>query len=173
MVDLPNGAGIYRRKRDGRRMLYGLALAAGTLLGANAGAYAAETPAQHCRRVGADDALRPIPALLVPAAKRLFGLDAPDSVVQRSTVFRCLDGAVLICTSGANLPCGKANEDRHLASAGRYCRENPDASSIPMFVTGHDTIYAWRCRGAEADAGEPAEPLDPRGFMARLWKPAG
>lgn len=149
-----------------------LLLAAGMLLAP--AAHAAESPARYCERVGADDTLRPIPASLVPAAKRLFSLEAmPDAVVRRTTVFRCVQGAVLICTSGANLPCGKANTNRALASAGRYCRENPDASGVPMYVTGHDTIYAWRCRGTEAVAGEPVETLDPRGFMARLWKPAG
>lgn len=132
-------------------------------------AHAAEPPAQYCRRVGTDDALRPIPASLVPAAKRLFDLEAPEGAVRRMTVFRCMEGAVLICTTGANLPCGKANTGRTLASAGRYCRETPDAPFIPMVVTGHDTIYTWRCRGTEAVAGEPAEPVDLRGFVARLW----
>lgn len=149
----------------------GLALAAGLLL-LSAGAQAAESPAQYCRRVGGDDALRPLPASLVPAAKRVFGLDMPDDAVRRGTVFRCMEGAVLICTTGANLPCGKANTSRRLPAAERYCRENPDASVIPMFVTGHDTIYAWRCQGAQAVAGEPAEALDARGFVAGLWKRA-
>ena len=145
-------------------------LAAGLLLAP--AAQAAETPAQHCRRVGTDDATRPIPASLVPAAKRLFGLEAPDDAVRRTTVFRCMGGAVLICTVGANLNCGKANTDRALASARRYCREHGDAPFIPAFVTGHDTAYRWQCRGGEAVAGEPAEALDARGFVARLWKPA-
>lgn len=133
-------------------------------------ARAAETPFQRCRRTGTDDTLRPIPALLTPAAKRLFGLEAPDDVVRRTTVFRCMDGAVLVCNAGANLPCGKANAGRRLASAGRYCREHPDAPDIPAYVTGHDTIYTWRCQGASAVAGERTETLDGRGFMARLWK---
>lgn len=133
-------------------------------------AHAAETPFQRCMRAGTDDTLRPIPALLTPAAKRLFGLEAPDQVVRRTTVFRCMDGTVLLCNAGANLPCGKANVGRRLASAGRYCREHPDASDIPAYVTGHDTIYTWRCQGANAVTGEPTETLDGRGFMARLWK---
>ena len=133
--------------------------------------HAAEPPADYCRRVGVDDMPRPIPAALVPAAQRLFGLQAPDDVVRRMTVFRCMGGKVLICATGANLACGKANTDRHLVSAGQYCREHPDAPSIPMFVTGHDTIYAWRCRGTAALASEPVDALDARGFMARLWKP--
>ena len=147
-----------------------LALAAGLLLAP--AAHAAETVAQLCRRVDTDDTPRPIPALLVPAAARLFGLDMPDDAVRRATVFRCMEGAVLICATGANLPCGKANTSRTLDSAARFCRNNPDAPFVPAFVTGHDTIYRWQCRGTEAVAGEPAEALDARGFMARLWKPA-
>lgn len=147
-----------------------LVLAAGVLLAPVA--HADETPQAHCRRVGVDDTLRPIPESLVPVAKRLFGLDAPDSVVQRMTVYRCMGAAVLVCTAGANLPCGKANLDRSLASASQYCRDNPDAPFIPMVVTGHDTIYRWRCRGTKQVAGEPVEPVDARGFQARLWKVA-
>ena len=129
-----------------------------------------ETPAQYCRRAGTDDKLRPIPEPLVPAAKRLFGLDAPNGVLRRTTVFRCMDGSVQLCNLGANLPCGKANVSRTLASASRYCREHPGSPGIPAFVTGHDTIYTWRCEGAGAVAGEPVEALDGRGFVARLWK---
>lgn len=144
-------------------------LAAGVLLAP--AAHAGETPARYCRRVGTDDTPRPIPGSLVPATRRLFGLDAPDAVVQRTTVSRCVGGTVLVCTIGADLNCGKANTSRTLAPAGRYCRENPDAPFIPAYVTGHDTVYAWRCRGVEAVAGDPTETLDARGFVARLWRP--
>ena len=133
-------------------------------------AQAAETPGRYCLRAKADDAPRPIPRLLVPAARHVFGLDAPDAILRRTTVFRCVDGAILLCNTGANLPCGRANTSRNIVSAGRYCREHPDSPGIPAYVTGHDTIYTWRCRGAKAIAGEPIEVLDGRGFVARLWK---
>ncbi len=136
-----------------------------------AAGHAAETPAQHCRQVATDDVSRPVPASLVPAAQRALGLEAPGSVVQRTTRFRCAGGTVLVCAVGANLNCGKADTARSLAPAGQYCSEHPDAESIPAYVTGHDTVYRWRCRGVDAVAGEPAEALDARGFVARLWKP--
>ena len=132
-----------------------------------------EHPARYCRHVVVDDTLRPIPASLAPAAARLFGVRAAGSVVRSTTVFRCLGGAVLVCTTGADLPCGKANTGRDLPVAGQYCRENPDASFIPMFVTGHNTIYRWRCEGTEASADGPVERLDARGFIGRFWKPVG
>lgn len=76
--------------------------------------------------------------------------------MRRTIVFRCIDGAVLLGTAGASLNCGKADTNRTLTAARRYCRENPDASSIPAYVTGHDTVYAWRCRRAQASAARPS-----------------
>jgi hypothetical protein len=147
-------------------LILGLALSHGA-----AHAQGRATPAHACASAVTDDTLRPIPASLVAAATRLFGLHAPASVVQGTTVFRCAHGRVLICNIGADLPCGRANTSRALPGAGQYCREHADASFIPMFVTGQDTIYRWRCDGADAVAGEPIEQLDPRGFIARYWKP--
>ncbi len=95
----------------------------------------------------------------------------PDSAVQRTTVFLCEGGAALVCNFGANLPCGKADTERGLPAAGQYCREHPDSPFIPMFVTGHDTVYRWRCRGTAAAAQGPVARLDDRGFIERLWKP--
>ena len=133
----------------------------------------AETPAQACARAGTDDTTRPIPASLVPTAQRLFGITAPAEAVKRLTLYRCLEGKVLLCTLGANLPCGKANRARSLPGASRFCRQSPGADVIPAYATGHDTIYRWRCEGTKAVPGEAVEALDARGFIARLWKPAG
>jgi hypothetical protein len=119
-----------------------------------------------------DDTLRPVPAPLAADAKRLFGLDAPDDIVEQTTVFRCMAGQVMICTTGANLPCGKPDGGRALTSARHYCRENPDAPFIPMVVTGHDTLNSWRCRAGMPEAAGPPERLDARGFIARLWRKA-
>ena len=115
---------------------------------------------------------QPIPASLVPEAVRLFGLEAmPAEEVERSTVFRCDAGRVLICNLGANLPCDKADTSRDLPAADAWCAENPSADFIPMYVTGHDTIYRWRCQGGKAaTTGEPLA-VDQRGFISRLWKP--
>ena len=111
-------------------------------------AQSAEEPRRYCARAGVDDTLRPLPASLVGAATRLFGLRAPASYVQRTTVFRCAGGRVEVCNLGANLPCGKANTSRALPGAIQYCREHPGSDFIPMYVTGHDTIYRWRCADA-------------------------
>lgn len=128
---------------------------------------------QLCPAAGTDDTLRPIPESLVPAATTLFQLEAvPPEQIQRSTYFRCDAGRVLVCNTGANLPCGKANTSPELPSADAWCAEHPASDFIPMYVTGHDTIYRWRCNNVKAaTVGAPAE-VDRRGFIARYWKPA-
>lgn len=50
----------------------------------------------HCARAGVDGRVRPIPAILVPRARRVFGLspDTPSAFVRKSTSFRCMKGKV-------------------------------------------------------------------------------
>jgi len=151
-----------------RRLLLPLALFALALPPRQAAAQ--QDPRAFCARAGTDDATRPIPPSLVDAARRLFELRGGPELVRRTTVFRCAEGAVLLCNTGANLPCGKANTSRDLPGAASWCRDNPRADMIPMFATGHDTIYRWRCRNGRPVAEGPAEEVDARGFLARLWK---
>jgi hypothetical protein len=131
----------------------------------------AESPAQYCTRVANDDTVRPIPASLVATARTLFGLQhMPPAQIRRGTVFRCADQKLLLCNYGANLPCGKANTSTSLPGAADWCRQHPNDDFIPMYVTGHDTIYRWRCANGQAQAGAPTETVDARGFITRFWK---
>lgn len=133
----------------------------------------AQSPNVVCRTAGTDDRLRGIPASLVPAAVRLFHLQAmPAEQVRRSTYFRCFERQVLVCTTGANLPCGKANTHRRLPAADAWCAGHPGSAFIPMYVTGHDTIYAWRCDGPAAAIAKTVFEVDRRGFIRRFWKRA-
>ena len=91
------------------------------------GSASAETPAQVCARLQSDDATRSVPASLVTAINRLFAMKMTDEVAVATTVYRCMDGHVLVCTTGANLPCGKANTGRTSAGAVEWCRGNPNA----------------------------------------------
>ncbi|HUB15231.1 MAG TPA: hypothetical protein VMB34_24995 [Acetobacteraceae bacterium] len=131
----------------------------------------AATPAAFCTRIGTDDTLRPIPESLVPSVNRAFGTALPPRVAIDTTVFRCSGGHVLVCTTGANLPCGPANTSR---TPGRgevaWCRDHPDAAFIPAFATGHDTIFAWRCRDHMPEVDRQVQEVDPRGFIATYWK---
>ncbi len=151
-----------------RLLLAVLALDALALPGA--AAHAAQ-PASVCARIGTDDTLRPIPESLVPAVNALFGTSMPTRMAIDTTVFRCASGRMLVCTTGANLPCGPANTSRMPGSgAVDWCREHPDAAFIPAVATGHDTIYAWRCQGGAPQIVRQTQAVDARGFIARYWK---
>lgn len=156
-----------------RSLVLLLALGVFASVGGAPGQAHAASPEAFCRSAGTDDTLRPIPQSLVPAAVTLFGLSAmPAEQVERGTFFRCYEGRVLVCNVGANLPCGKANTSRDLAGADTWCKGNPDSDFIPMYVTGHDTIYRWRCAAAKAEITDTVFKVDARGFIAELWKPA-
>lgn len=132
----------------------------------------AQTVQDACARNANDDRLRPIGAALVAPARAVFGLaaSAPDEWVRASTVARCMGGKVWLCNRGANIPCGKANARRANAGASAFCRQNPGADSVPMAATGHDTLYAYMCRGAVARVAKQVSAVDARGFVADAWK---
>jgi len=124
---------------------------------------------QLCQDVGTDDTLRPLPASLGAAVNAVFGMNMPPAQAARTTSYRCVRGRVLVCTTGANLPCGKANVSRKLPGADAYCRANPNADVIP--ATGHDTIFDWRCSGRTATVAKQTAQVDDRGFIKEYWKP--
>jgi hypothetical protein len=39
-----------------------------------------------------------------------------------------------------------------------------------MSATGHDTIYAWSCKGHRAIADKAAMTVDPQGYIADNWR---
>jgi hypothetical protein len=139
-------------------------------LGWTASAHA-ETPAAFCRRVGTDDTTQPIPKALVPAVNATFGMRLSVQEAVATTVFRCVERHVMVCTIGANLPCGKANTSREpSAGMAQYCRGDAEAASIPAAVTGHDTIFEWRCQAGEPRVVRQTLSVDPQGFVAEYWK---
>jgi hypothetical protein len=147
-----------------------VALAAMTPCSALAGA-SAENPRAYCARVGDDDQTRPIPPSLVSQALRLFYLKPVDpEQVEKSTVYRCMHGAVWLCNYGANLSCAKADVSRVSKGAEAYCGGFPGAAVVPMAATGHDTIYSWKCVGKEPRIIS-SEKVDARGFIANQWRP--
>jgi len=114
----------------------------------------------------------PLPADLVPRARQVFQLAMPDDLIRKTTVYRCMNGRTLLCTTGANLSCGKANLSRDLPGAVSWCREHTESDSVPMFATGHDTIYRWRCSNGTPVIAATVEPVDAEGFLSRNWKAA-
>jgi hypothetical protein len=128
--------------------------------------------AATCAAGQTDDTLSPLPAALVPQAVAAFGLHGmPAAQVEKSTVIRCLDGKILACNYGANLPCGKANTSRAMPAATAWCHDNPAADFIPAYITGHDSIFNWHCVGGAPAATGPPAALDARGFLAAYWRP--
>ena len=140
-----------------------------------AGMVRAETAREYCARVGNDDTLQALPRALVPQAVRLFGLQRmPEQQVLRGTVIRCMDHAVWACNHGANLPCGKANTRDTLPVEGAgWCRKFPNANFVPAYISGHDSVYRWRCRDGKPVASGPLARTDARGFLTRYWKRVG
>jgi hypothetical protein len=134
-------------------------------LAAHAGS---DSPVQYCRRVVNDDALRHPPGSLIPAIRRLFG--AKEGYERETSYYRCADGGVLLCNVGVNLPCGKANKSATIPAATAWCRHNPNSDFIPLAVTGHDTIYQWRCANGVAKRGKQIGEIDARGFFADHWR---
>ncbi len=132
----------------------------------------AEPPAAYCKRVGTDDTTHPIPETLVPAVNTAFATRMPARMAVGTTLFRCAGHRVMVCTIGANLPCGKADTSR-VANPGvsQWCRDNPDSPFVPAAATGHDTIYAWRCHAGAPQIARQSLHVDPRGFVAEFWKP--
>lgn len=147
-----------------------IALDAATSSSAIAGP-SAENPRAYCARVGDDDQPKPIPPGLVSQALRLFYLKPVDpKQVEKSTVYRCMGGAVWLCNYGANLSCAKAGVSRVSKGAEAYCGEFPGSAVVPMAATGHDTIYSWKCVGKEPRI-TASEKVDERGFIADQWRP--
>jgi hypothetical protein len=149
-----------------------LAAIAGAMTILAGGAAHAQDVPSLCARVTNDDRVRPIPITLIPAARQLFSFSAsaPDPYVQKSTSFRCMEGKVWLCNTGANLVCGKADSSRTSAGAVDFCQHNPGSDTVPMAATGHGTIYAWTCAGDKAVISKQIETLDPRGFITGNWK---
>jgi len=123
-----------------------------------------------CEGKGTTDEVKPIPQSLVPAATVLFG-SSPEE-----TVYRCMNNTVYVCQYCNGWCCDKPDVNernpRVVAAVRAYCRENPGSGPVPKAVTGHATIYSWRCEGSRAEV-DGVEKTDARGFRADMWVPLG
>lgn len=108
----------------------------------------------------------PPPELQAKVAKA-FGV-APDAA--RNSLVRCVGDRLLACSVGANLNCGAADARKILPGATDYCQANPTSDFIPMYATGHATIYNWRCAGGKAVPGKTVVTVDPQGYAAQNWR---
>ncbi len=145
------------------------------------GTAAAETfdnPFDYCASVGTIDVVderytgaRPHDDLLdaLATAEELPDRFSDPAARQVDIPWRCVDGEVLACDPGANLPCGPANDsDEPTPEMVEHCQANPDGI-IPAAVTGHDTIYSWTCDGETPTVDEQVFTVDDQGFVAEMW----
>ena len=138
-------------------------------------------PWTYCKAVGTIDA--PDARYIGPANPEAVALslfrsqvspDKPmDPRVVKSTTWRCVDGRVLACNFGANIPCrDKANTDKTpTAGMNDFCKANPTSDFIPLAVTGHNSIYAWKCVNGTPTIDKQITEADAQGFLANVWRP--
>jgi hypothetical protein len=131
-------------------------------------------PFAYCARLGTLDTplggASPVPRALLPFLRTALGLSAEAPLTSQSYFWRCMDGAVYVCAVGANLRCDvKADRAERNSGADNYCRENPNATIVPAYATGHNTIYEWSCSAGNAVPGKRTIKLDRRGYRADTW----
>lgn len=167
------------------RLTVRLAVGAAIALGVAAASAAAREPTTwhdpfaYCAAVGNVDAPDKrytgpaLPPIIPRELQKAFGVapTEPREPFERGTSWRCMDGAVYACNVGANLPCDAkpAADPEPTAAMREYCTQNRDAQFIPMYVTGHDTLYDWSCADGSPRRGKQTAALDARGFVASIW----
>ena len=138
---------------------------------------ASASPQQVCSRVVNDDTIRPYTRSLksgfLNAYRRAFpdAKEAPDEAELKTASYRCMDGHLMACFVGANLPCAKIDTSKRNRGATGYCRRHRNEDIVPMSATGHDALYTFSCVNGEARVKEQTWTLDHRGFASEIWKP--
>jgi hypothetical protein len=132
-------------------------------------------PFGYCAGIGSIDkpagGASPVPAALKPYLRRTLGLPTDSPFMPHGYYWRCMDGAVYVCVVGANIPCDvKADRARHNPGAENFCRDNPQATYVPAYATGHDTIFEWGCLAGSATRGKQIVTLDHRGYRSDIWR---
>ena len=138
-----------------------------------------DNPYAYCKAMGTIDSPGKeytgpaTPESIAKALKKEWGSpdSAPLDAFIRGTYWRCMDGKVYACNVGANLPCDeKADVSKEPTQAMKdYCNESPGSDFIPMYVTGHSTIYDWKCDGKTPVAGKQFAEVDKQGYQKGIW----
>ncbi len=139
-------------------------------------------PFLYCASVGTVDTPdaryvgTPVPDAIINGFKQAAGLQSstePLDAFRKTTIWRCMGGKVVVCNFGANLPCdSKANIDKTPSpELSDFCKANPDSDIIPMSVTGHDTVYNWRCTNGSPEILSQIDQADAQGYLQRIWYP--
>ncbi|HZQ07747.1 MAG TPA: ABC transporter substrate-binding protein [Anaerolineae bacterium] len=135
-------------------------------------------PFAYCSAVGnADTPSAPYVGDKVPKAvvdglrQAMGGVGTPDDVFLQGTFWRCMGGKVYACNVGANIPCdSKADTNKTpMQAMNDYCKQNPNTDFIPAVVTGHSTVYEWKCQNGAAQVGKQLLDVDAQGYPAQFW----
>ncbi len=129
-----------------------------------------------CARLDNDESIRDYDSSLrartASAFKKLYpnvkGVPDGDSWATQAQ-YRCMNGKAMVCFVGANLVCVRMNARRENLGADTFCRDNPNAGSVPAYAIGHDSIHAYWCRNGTAEVTGTTRQLDQRGFAKNLW----
>lgn len=159
-----------------------LGIALASALSASPARSAGETftdPFAYCKAVGTIDAPdarytgAKMPEDLAKALRAKFAAPVDSSLESwvNNSFWRCMDGRVYACNTGANLPCQEKADESRTASAGMidYCQTNPVTDHIPAFVTGRATIYLWSCTDGKPVVVRALTKPDARGYIANVW----
>jgi hypothetical protein len=137
-------------------------------------------PFAYCSAVGTIDTPDslytgvPLPDSIIQGFLKAAGLQnngEPMELLQKSTIWRCMNKSVYVCNFGANLPCdSKADTDKNPTQAMQdFCKANQDAVGIPMSVTGHATIYFWGCVKNTPKLLKQIDQVDAAGYITNIW----
>jgi len=111
------------------------------------------------------------PAIIAGLRKALNGTNIPDDILKAGSFWRCMEGKVYACFTGADIPCmAKADTTKTPDVAMlKFCTDSPEAGIIHAYVTGRMTVYSWRCRHGLPETVEQVAWPDSRGFIANHW----
>lgn len=135
-------------------------------------------PFAYCAAVGTidtPDARYDGPAMPEVIVERMvqggfISADAPPHI-QENAVWRCMDGQVVVCHFGANLPCEEKADTSMVPTKEmqEYCAANPASDVIPAVATGRSTVYEWRCADGNPQVVKQVVQVDSQGYLADYW----
>ncbi len=113
------------------------------------------------------------PDAIVRGLHKAMGL-APDARLDqlaRLTKWRCMGGQVYACSLGANIPCDEKADTNKTPTVAMndYCKVNASSDFIPAVVTGHATVYEWKCTSGNPAIVKQLTQPDARGFLSTFW----
>jgi|HubBroStandDraft_2_1064218.scaffolds.fasta_scaffold00332_12 hypothetical protein len=137
-------------------------------------ANATSDPFAYCSAIGSIDRPAgggsPVPLALKSYLSRALGLSAGAEFRPERYYWRCMNRMVFVCAIGANIPCSaKADLAKRNVGADKYCQDYPEATFVPAYATGHETLFAWSCSLGRAVPGKRIAKLDPRGYRIDIW----